>query len=39
MDGCHLTYMASIEGATWGVVRAFWPPKSVSTNGSKHPNA
>ena len=28
--GCHLTYIASIEGATWGVVRAFWLPNGAS---------
>jgi len=28
--GCHLAYIASIEGATWGVVRAFWLPNGAS---------
>ena len=28
--GCHLTDIANAEGATWGVVRAFWLPNGAS---------
>jgi len=30
MYGCYLTHMANIEGATRGVVRAFWLPNGAS---------
>ena len=29
--------MASDEGATWGVVRGFWLPNGVSSNGANRP--
>jgi len=28
--GCHLKHLVNTEGATWGVVRAFWLPTRAS---------
>jgi len=28
--GCHFNHLLKTEGATWGVVRAFWLPNGAS---------
>jgi len=28
--GCHFNNLVTTEGATWGVVRAFWLPNGAS---------